>query len=134
MKTIVVHVEGGETFKFKLSDKRFALWQRLAAAKGQTIDESFVEILRDHMARHPIIAQSPERSVTDPHDDVEAAYLRRVKDPNPLLEDLARQAVDALEARAHDRNFLSVTGVCAEFGVPIAYVLDERERRAREAQ
>lgn len=77
--------------------------------------------------------------MTDRHDDFEAAYLRRVKDPNPLLEDLARQAVDKLIAQDHRARqaiaeFISVAEVAREFGVPIAYVLDERERRAREAR
>lgn len=58
MKRIVVECEAGERFEFELTDEKWDLWQRIAAAKGQTIDESFAEILRDFMASHPIIAQT----------------------------------------------------------------------------
>ena len=60
------------------------------------------------------------------------AFIRRVKDPNPMLQELARQAVDVLEAKHDAGTFLSVTGVSRELGVPLEYVLDERERRVRE--
>lgn len=62
----------------------------------------------------------------------EGAFLRRVRNPNPMLAELARQALDALDARAEDRSFLSIAGVAHEFGTPIEYVLDELERRVRE--
>lgn len=66
-------------------------------------------------------------------DDV---YLRRVRDPNPMLEQLARQVCDQYElvvypARDPVANYRTLAVLAAEAGVPIDYVLDERERRAR---
>ena len=60
----------------------------------------------------------------------DAVYLRRVRDPNPILVELARQVVDLSERLK--LPFHSVTAAAGEFGVPLAYVLDEQERRERE--
>lgn len=67
----------------------------------------------------------------------DGVYLRRVRDPNPILAELARQAVDELEAQVHLKNqshasFMRLADIAHRFGVPIEYVLDERERRVRE--
>ena len=65
-------------------------------------------------------------------------YLRRVKDPNPMLEELARQVVDMLERieqRWPGRVSPRVLADTAHMvGVPNDYVLDERERRVRAAR
>jgi hypothetical protein len=63
----------------------------------------------------------------------EPAYLRRVRTPDPIYEELARQAVDGLEA---GRTLLvsDTFAACRAFGVPIDYLLDEIERRKREAR
>lgn len=62
-------------------------------------------------------------------DDV---YLRRVRDPNPLLQDLARQACDTWWALAPaHRTFGALLGQARFLGVPFDYVLDEVERRER---
>jgi hypothetical protein len=60
-----------------------------------------------------------------------------VREPNPMLEELARQAVDELAAQqylkdASPASFARLADVAHRFGVPIEYVLDERERRVRE--
>jgi len=60
-----------------------------------------------------------------------AVYLRRVKDPNPLCEQLARQVADAIGPQAVARP-RALAAAAALAGVPIAYVLDELERRVRE--
>jgi hypothetical protein len=62
-------------------------------------------------------------------------YLRRVRESNPLQEELARQAVDAIErttAPGTTARFYALAEAADEVGVPIAYVLDELERRVRE--
>lgn len=70
--------------------------------------------------------------MTDLHDEFERAFVRRSR-PDPILEELARQAVDALVTRGASNPTPYLLGLVAgEFGVPIAYILDERERRVRE--
>jgi hypothetical protein len=62
------------------------------------------------------------------------AYLRRVRDPNPLLEQLAAQAVDELqEQRLVSTSVGALAAAARTFGVSIDYILDEIERRVREA-
>lgn len=64
-------------------------------------------------------------------------YLRRVRDPNPLLEAIARGMLDQLEesqAQGLPVTFDTLCRTAREFGVPLDYVLDERERRVREGQ
>lgn len=68
----------------------------------------------------------------------DGVYLRRVKDPNPLLEALARQALDSYEQQTAmvggERGLGDVARLAdnaLRFGVPLAYLLDERERRVR---
>lgn len=64
----------------------------------------------------------------------DGVYLRRVRDPNPILAELARQVVDALEdleRRGHRVHPSVLADTALAIGVPIAYVLDECERRAR---
>lgn len=67
-----------------------------------------------------------------------SVYLRRVKDPNPMLEELARQVCDQIdkwEAEVGSPVRPIVVGVlAADAGVPLEYVLDERERRVRAAR
>jgi hypothetical protein len=63
-------------------------------------------------------------------------YLRRVRDPQPLQQDLARQAVDAIQRTTRPgttARFYALAEAADEFGVPLDYVLDELERRCREA-
>jgi hypothetical protein len=66
----------------------------------------------------------------------DVVYLRRVTNPNPLLEELARQAADRLDAySAHGESSVSIlliTTIAREFGVPLAYVFAEIERRVRD--
>jgi hypothetical protein len=64
-------------------------------------------------------------------------YCRRVRDPNPMLEQLARQVVDTVETLERERagrsvSMVAIASTAHELGVPIEYVLDERERRVRE--
>lgn len=58
MATIIVECAGEDPFEFQLTDEDLALWKAIAAARGQTLDESFEQILRDFIADHPIIAQT----------------------------------------------------------------------------
>lgn len=67
--------------------------------------------------------------MTDLHDDYERAYLRRVRNPDPLLQILASEAADVVE-----RLGASVRLVAQQFGVPTDYILDELERRVRARQ
>lgn len=62
-------------------------------------------------------------------------YVRRVRTPNPILQQLARQVVDELPpaARVAPWNLGAIATASAAAGVPFAYVLDELERRVREA-
>lgn len=69
--------------------------------------------------------------MTDLHDDYERAYLRRVPDPNPILQDLARQALDSI-AHLGTGELHRLIWAADQFGVPLAYLLDEVERRQRE--
>lgn len=71
--------------------------------------------------------------MTDLHDDYERAYLRRVRDPNPLMQDLASQAIDSLDGVGASDHF-RLRRAADQFGVPLAYLLDEVERRVRERQ
>lgn len=62
------------------------------------------------------------------------AYLRRVAHPDPLLQQLAEQAVDLLERWAAGGATIQpshIAAVATDAGVPIAYVLDAREARNR---
>jgi hypothetical protein len=59
-------------------------------------------------------------------------YLRRVKNPSPLLEELARQVADLIGQQGRLRPG-ALAAAAALAGVPIAYVLDELERRTRAA-
>lgn len=59
-------------------------------------------------------------------------FLRRVKHPDPVRLELARQAVDALEAGRSVHVFRALRAAAERFGVPVDYLLDERERRVRE--
>jgi hypothetical protein len=66
----------------------------------------------------------------------EIAFIRRVRHPNPVLEELARQAVDELETQAYLKDdssgsFVRIADLAHRYGVPFEYVLDERERRVR---
>jgi hypothetical protein len=66
----------------------------------------------------------------------ESAFLRRVRQPDPLLQELARQAVDELETQQYLKNespgsVRRLADLAHRYGVPMAYVLDERERRVR---
>ena len=73
--------------------------------------------------------------MTDLHDEYERAF-RRVTDPEPMLEELARQVVDELERWKADGLVVRLSTAIAlarEFGVPLEYVFAERERRVREA-
>ena len=73
--------------------------------------------------------------MTDLHDDFERAF-RRVQDPEPMLEALARQVVDELERWKADGLAVRLSTAIAlaqEYGVPLDYVMAERERRVREA-
>jgi hypothetical protein len=56
-------------------------------------------------------------------------HIRRVRNPEPFLEQLAQAAVDSLNGE-RPRPFV-LAAVSRESGVPIAYLLDELERRAR---
>lgn len=55
-------------------------------------------------------------------------YLRRVRNPEPMLVALAAQAVDDYFASKTSR---SIVLQAQAFGVPLGYVLDELERRVR---
>lgn len=57
-------------------------------------------------------------------------YLRRVRDPEPLMLQLAATAVDSFKG-VRPRPAL-LAAVSRETGVPLAYLLDEIERRARQ--
>jgi hypothetical protein len=62
-------------------------------------------------------------------------YLRRVKDPNPFLEVLARQVCDQLERWIAEGLVVqpsTIAQAAGEAGVPLDYVRDEQERRVRE--
>jgi hypothetical protein len=62
-------------------------------------------------------------------------YLQRVKDPDPVRLELARQACDFLERHEDPPGIVPigrVTEAARTFGVPFEYIFDERERRARE--
>lgn len=73
--------------------------------------------------------------MTDLHDVYERAYVRRVRTPDPLLEQLAAQAVDGIEDPSLKWTDLPRLVAAAQgVGVPLAYVLDEIERRARARQ
>jgi len=63
----------------------------------------------------------------------DGVYLRRVKHPSPLLEDLARQVADQIgqKGRLHPS---ALAAAAAGAGVPFAYVLDELERRVRDGR
>jgi len=74
--------------------------------------------------------------MTDLHDDFERAF-RRVANPEPVLEELARQVCDRLEQWKADGLVVRLSTAIAlarEFGVPLDYVFAERERRVRERQ
>lgn len=62
------------------------------------------------------------------------AYARRVRNPDPLRLELARQAVDAMWQAKNPFTFPIAATFAREFGVPLDYVLDEVERRVREGQ
>lgn len=65
----------------------------------------------------------------------EEVYCRRVSNPDPLRLALARQVVDQLEAFAREGLVVqpsTLIKLASEAGVPVDYVLDERERRVRE--
>lgn len=66
----------------------------------------------------------------------DGVYLRRVRDPNPMLQELARQVVDTIDRWELEVGspvrFAAVAALAADAGVPLDYVLDERERRVRE--
>ena len=67
----------------------------------------------------------------------EQAYIRRVSNPEPLLEELARQVVDELDKWKAEGLVIRLSTAIAlarEVGVPLDYVFDERERRVRESQ
>ena len=67
-------------------------------------------------------------------DDV---YMRRVRDPNPMLEQLAGQVLEEYERHVRPSrdarvNFALLSHIAYAYACPIDYVLDERERRVRE--
>ena len=69
----------------------------------------------------------------------DGVYLRRVRAPNPMLDELARQILDDIDrhgpvSRDPVRNFRYLCQAAEMAGVPLAYVLDERERRARDGR
>lgn len=68
----------------------------------------------------------------------DAVHVRRVKNPDPLLQELARQVCDQIEAWQREvtptRQVQAwlVIRLSRDAGVPLGYVLDEHERRVRE--
>jgi hypothetical protein len=64
----------------------------------------------------------------------DVCHIRRVSAPDPMREELARQAVDAV-LRATPAGtkvrFLSLVLAADEYGVALGYILDECERRVR---
>ena len=67
----------------------------------------------------------------------DGVYVRRVRSPEPMLEALARQVVDEVERWKGDGLTVSmgtVVKLASEAGVPLDYILDERERRVRAAR
>lgn len=68
-------------------------------------------------------------AMTDLHDEYERAYLRRVRHPDPLFQILASEAADAVEKLGASPRLMA-----QQCGVPVDYVLEELERRARERQ
>lgn len=65
----------------------------------------------------------------------EQTYLRRVRRHNPMLQQLAEQAVDTIQRVTQPgtpARFFALAEAAREYGVPLDYVLDELERRVRE--
>ena len=65
----------------------------------------------------------------------DAVYARRVRDPNPLLEQLAREETTRLLALSGGMRppVWLLARAAHTVGVPLDYFLDELERRVREA-
>lgn len=65
-------------------------------------------------------------------------YLRRVRDPEPLAVELARQAADEVERKHREYGLQpstsSIVTAAHAVGVSYALVLDELERRIRERE